>query len=45
MKVKLLTASRIKKTGLDPIITNGDGLHPIMNLKNNQKHTLLQKEE
>jgi len=41
MEAKLIAASKIKRIGIDTIITNGVDLHPICNLKNQKKYTLL----
>ncbi len=44
MEAKLVVASKIKRIGVDTIITNGVDLYPISNLKNAQKYTLLLNE-
>ena len=44
MEAKLVAASKIKRIGIDTIITNGVNLHPISNLKYTQKYTLLLNE-
>lgn len=44
MEAKLVAASKIKRLGIDTVITNGIDLHPISNLKNPQKYTLLLNE-
>ncbi len=45
MEAKLVAASKIKNIGIDTIITNGVDLHPILNLNNQQKYTLLENDE
>ncbi len=45
MEAKLIAASKIKKIGIDTIITNGVDLHPILNLNHQQKYTLLENDE
>lgn len=41
MEATLIAASKIKRMGIDTIISNGADLHPISNLKNQTKYTLL----
>lgn len=41
MEAKLESAIQVKKQGIDTIIANGLNLHPISNLENQQKHTVL----
>lgn len=45
MEAKIIAASKIKRLGIDSIITNGVDLYPIQNLKNTEKYTLLINEK
>ena len=43
MKAKLAAAISVKKLGIDTMIANGTDLHPLRNLVNKEKHTLLKE--